>query len=213
MNSKSKKLAVYDWLYEYGFIEMEAAYRATMDSLQARHDDVEARARTYHGLKPDEPVPDPVYDDEGDAPWEFWEEVGEQQRGIRRSADIVRMSFAVALFHYFEKHAADWVPVIKGKDHLQEVENWLTCRGFTPEMATIRELKLVANILKHGPGDSAKRLFKIHPEMFEQVDLGPKINFKPSDKNLIITKENLERYFRAVTKLGPRARRPWDEVT
>lgn len=201
--------AVGTW-FEFSVVEFEAAYKAAMCAIEERYAASEQRMRAYYAIDADSEVGSVGHDDSDGSHFDFWAEVGDEERGVRRAAETIRLSFAIGLFQLFERHASKWVAITKGEEHLPAVETYLRDRGHHPDMETVRELKLVANTLKHGSGPSASRLFQLNPTMFDQEGMTTSADFIPSDQNLIVTDGDLGRYFFAIKNLGPRARRPWD---
>jgi len=85
--------------------------------------------------------------------------------------------YSVGLFHLFEQHAAD-LPLhfldghsYSGEVKLKDVTDWLKAdlsvdvEAFA-SWALIRELRLVANTIKHAEGGSAAALRRCRPELF-----------------------------------------------
>ena len=101
-------------------------------------------------------------------------------------------------------------------DHLKR-ERGCSIESF-PEYATLQELQLVANAVRHGPGASLTRLLKRHPELWRErpdtIRLRPW--YLPDDEptnHFSVSTDALARYERAVTgfwrrisKAGLRAR-------
>ncbi|MDX0438904.1 hypothetical protein [Sinorhizobium medicae] len=195
--------------YELDVVNFEVGYKAAMNAIDERAQSTEERVRELFAIKPGEEFASTPDSQSEEAPFDFWAEVGDEERETDQAADVILRSFLIGLYQLFERHATNWVPSKKGENHLEKVNAFLTTKGFNPNMAAIGELKLVANALKHGAGESANRLFAERPDMFE-VDQETDQSFEPSERNLAVTRLDFERYLRAVRQLGPRARRPWD---
>lgn len=65
----------------------------------------------------------------------------------------------------------------------------------------INELRLVANVVKHGEGDSAQRLGKCKPELFEPWESWHHYGNPLAGGDLFISDDNLEAYFEAAEHL------------
>jgi hypothetical protein len=85
--------------------------------------------------------------------------------------------YSVGLFHLFEQHAADLrlrllnAGSYRKEIKLREVTDWLKAEAVVEvetfgSWSTVRELRLVANTIKHAEGNSAAQLRRIRPELF-----------------------------------------------
>lgn len=82
-----------------------------------------------------------------------------------------------------------------------------------PSWSCIRELRLVANAVKHGEGRSAKRLRKLRPELFvypsfRKRGIGPRpsrIRTPLFGQDFYVTREDFARYHEASVSF-------WDEL-
>ncbi len=92
--------------------------------------------------------------------------------------------FAAALYHAFEQqimlfHRKEVLKPAEENDHklftLSEFQRRLSHSGIDIKMfsswAKIEELRLVANTVKHAEGNSAKRLYTLRPDMFQDPHL------------------------------------------
>ncbi len=127
-------------------------------------------------------------------------------------------TFAVVLFHIYEQH----VMVFHRREVLQPAEEnnaklyqqrifqerlqnlGVDIKTFTA-WATLEELKLVANTVKHADGESAAKLRSIRPDIFEPpkfvgLSFGPMSDvFTPlSGDDLYVSSSDLSRYATAV---------------
>ena len=141
---------------------------------------------------------------------------GELEQVLQTSINFA----AATIFHaHWETPVRDWLgreaPMFgASKTQMKKIEGtkiediaaFLSGHGWTfakaPWFATLDELRLVANTVKHARGDSARELFKRRPKLFwpynmvdEDEHLG---NSEPDGTNLVITPEDFAAYAAAV---------------
>jgi len=160
----SDKAQVEGWLFRRGFEHIRAAYTASVAEFETDIRDSVAFVRTRWRLKDGDPVPLPTTDEEGEAV-DFQDDVYSLTEESAACLRIVRESFVLTLFHYWERQSFIWLrtPVSDGRQYNHAATMaWLTIYVGQPDDLTIDKLRLVANALKHGPGRSAKALGYVH---------------------------------------------------
>lgn len=123
---------------------------------------------------------------------------------------LIRESFAISLFHYWEKQARGWVGE-KYYNH-NKMMSKLIAYGVAPESDALETLLLVANVAKHSAGGSALTLFEKRKDLFKDhagalrippADGEPEAEFQPGYDDLLVSSELLDGFFAAVRKSGP----------
>lgn len=186
--------AIRGLLFYSSFDQIEMAYLKSVPDPADYVRQAEISVRKQNGIAPDEPIPPVEYDEHGDPSNDFHDDIAQLARELASTQNILVGSFTIALFHFIERKANQWLAV-RHYEHL-DVMNWLKTQGSTPDEHALAELQLVTNTLKHGPGRSASALFLLNPGLFDPVErLKP--GFVPSDERLIVTKAMLDRYFDA----------------
>jgi hypothetical protein len=123
--------------------------------------------------------------------------------------------FAAALYHLTEQHLIDLVLRIHNNDQRhnhrpEEAITWFKQAlgldfSMLPSWQTIKELQLVANVVKHGEGGSAAQLRKIRPDLFVYPSLrdrhAPFENLRVETtlfgQDFFVTQEEFETYHKA----------------
>jgi len=122
--------------------------------------------------------------------------------------------YAVALYHLTEQHLIDLHLQMLNSDRRHNLRPEHAKRWFKdtlglalsslPSWTVIEELKLVANVVKHGEGDSAALLRESRPDLFvypsrrghvESFDR-PRIEVSLFGNDFFVTKEKFEQYHR-----------------
>jgi len=199
--AKSGKAGIEGWIFRRGFEHIRAAYAASVAGFETDIRDSVAFVRKRWGLKDGDPVPPPTTDEEGEAV-DFQDDVDNLTEESAACLRIIRESFVLTLFHYWERQSFVWLktPVSSNRhyDHAATMA-WLTTYVGQPNVSTINKLRLVAHALKHGPGRAAKALHAAHPELF-----GPGGGLTdPSNAPLILDEAVINSFFSAVDKSAP----------
>jgi hypothetical protein len=69
-------------------------------------------------------------------------------------------------------------------------------------------LRLTANVAEYSAGNSADKLYKWRPDLFDAAEMS-KMKDKPSYDYLRITDKDLEDFFEAVDTAGPSVKTGW----
>ena len=164
----------------------------------------------------------PLDDDEYDAAAYYADQA--MDKTLAFADMLVSMYFAssalytVGLFHLFEQHAADFLLWLLGcgsdkEVRLKDFTGWLKSDASIEvealgSWATIQELRLVANAIKHAEGTSAAKLRKTRPELFVHPSArdGDKRGHRVKRRirkplfgeDLYLTSDDFSRYSRAV---------------
>jgi hypothetical protein len=118
------------------------------------------------------------------------------------TANEAAKAFALTLDGMFERQLNRWAAAhgraLKGRDVLREVCARI---GDVDMTNNVRELHLVANVVRHGDGGSCSRLKAEAPQLwhsldFDLVDLVP--GPVPDSEELRVGKQDLRRYVRAI---------------
>jgi hypothetical protein len=198
---------LYGLIFDYGFEEISRAYQMSINVQINRKTDAEAVVRKRYRMKPDEPIPEVEYGEDGEPSNDFMEEVGELEQEADSTAQTIRAAFLIGLFHFWERHSNRWVG--RQAYNRRKVVAWLRNQGCSPNDALLKDLELAANCAKHGPGKSANQLFARRPDLFQRPEVNhPLVPFEPSDQSLKINSETLRVFFDAVEKSGPRIKNP-----
>lgn len=143
------------------------AYRASLQGLVHREDEIEAAARAELGLGPTDEWPERNDFDPDDPIGELYERSADLDAQAKRGAPMVRKAFLIALFHAWERHCN---ARLKAKKYLTDRVNEMLLRDGRGALCDeIEVMQLAANCAKHGPGSSAKALFKKRRELFKGV--------------------------------------------
>jgi hypothetical protein len=120
--------------------------------------------------------PSDYYESASDEGLEFYQLMHDTRQGLVNG-------LAAALYHLFEQQlcefyrlvAWDKKAVLSGK----EAEDKLRALGVDiakfPEWASINELRLLANCVKHGEGGSCEQLAALRPDLLERPTVGPRL--------------------------------------
>jgi len=132
---------------------------------------------------------------------DYHDEVSMLDEEFEETSRLIRDTFVITLFHFWERQAGRWVYNLKGLYVHADVMAWLERKGFKPDTDAMQRLQRAANCLKHGPGESCKQLHNTDTTLFEpplrvQKDETPNYRMR-------ITAEVLHEMFAAVWRSGP----------
>jgi len=154
------------------FYKINAIQSTIFERLLPVYNDIEAEAERVANAKLDELGesfnPDTM--DPSDAYEKAWEEGGEHYALQHAMKAEFLLSTATWLFHLFEKDCRAMCPNLYNKpEELQTKfeEMGINYNDQSDWYKTNTELRLVANTIKHGEGNSSRRLKEIRPEYFE----------------------------------------------
>jgi hypothetical protein len=149
------------YTYSHGLRMLEKGYTAARDALLAEMERIETEARVYEeslanggewiGERED-----------GHILWEQSQVYDAQIRDTVQALAEVRAAFVIALYHHWERSAAEWM----GSDSTHEqLAKFCASMGYgpSPDLDAVRHL---ANHLKHGPNSRKNWLDKMrekHP--------------------------------------------------
>ena len=172
--------------------DLHNAYRASLQGLIHREGEIEAAARAELGLGPADEWPERNDFDPDDPIGELYERSADLDAQAKRGAPMVRKAFLIALFHAWERHCN---ARLKPKTyHPHDVNQMLWRDGRGAVCDEIETMQLAANCAKHGPGTSAKALFRKRADLFQGVSS----DHEASDSKLRISDEVLVGFFAAV---------------
>jgi hypothetical protein len=83
---------------------------------------------------------------------------------------------------------------------------FLKAKGLIPDEPMLTALRLTANVAKHSAGDSADRLHRLRPDLFDTAEMA-KWSHPPSYEYLRITDQVLTDFFDAVKNSGPQRKK------
>lgn len=200
-----KKMDAIRFAIDYSAVQ--TAYRSSREGLRARSKDAEAITRKSWGLQQDEELPAEPDENGWSLKDDFWIQVGEVEHESGAADEIIRQSFVIGLFHLWERHANRWCST----DGYSEEKTFAQLKsiGRYPKEDKLRQLRLLAHCLKHGPSSkpsgACNQLCLACPELFkldEPVGAKPSA---PSNENLSVNEELVNELFQAVIQSGPPA--------
>jgi hypothetical protein len=120
----------------------------------------------------------------------------------------IRRSFALTLAALFERQLRSWLLGKLPADEKVKKAKWQALVAFVnrvdisitanPIMDDLDILRLVANAMRHGPGESVEILRRRAPELWNEAHTGPEIN-DPTG-SMRISDDKLERFAEAIMK-------------
>jgi len=162
----------YDSHKNHIFYKIDAVQSTIFDRLLPVYNNIEAEAETVAKAKYDELGknfnPETMY--ESDVIEKAWEEGGEHYILQHAMKTEFLLSTATWLFHLFEKDCRAMCPNLYNKAEELKTkfeEMGINCDNQSDWYKTNTELRLVANAIKHGEGNSSQRLKAIKPEYFD----------------------------------------------
>ena len=189
------------WSFHNGIDEIERAYLAARREPEIQIGKLEAESDR---LKAQVASGELTEIDPRDAE-DFEEHLNELYAESFYTIDLIREAFAIALFHYWERVAKRWMS--GGPDwqyKSREVGNFLERGGYKPNRYELRRLELIANVVKHSQGRSAKELFELDARLFKKAT----IESEASYESLELTDDIFSSLLAAVRSSGPPRDRP-----
>lgn len=105
--------------------------------------------------------------DEGELIYDYGEALGERRDDAEDALDSLRKAFAIVAYHTWERGALRWFKYAKKKpqhaDFIQELKN----NNVQIDEDGLRDLKNLANCLKHNSATSGPDLWNDRPDLFE----------------------------------------------
>lgn len=187
------QLDIRRFLFERGFERLEQAYRSSVKSPANFQMEAEGIIRRQNGIPVGTPIPPVVVDDDGIPSNDYHDDISMLVDEFDSTHMILVESFTIALFHFWEKQANNWLGV-KYYSHSATM-SWLKANNSTPHEADLNKLKLIVNAKKHGEGESANALFNLDPTLFWGHGA---VGFVPSDRNFALTMPMLDGFFASV---------------
>ena len=155
--------------WQFRVREVQQTFALALEVLQARYDDADRIVRERWKLGPNDEIPAIEYDDEGPAPPTFIDDVEAIEHVVGLAIDQMRTSALIALYHRFEQLMNNHLRVTDFQ--MQPSLEALAKMGCTPDEKGLREVRLAANAAKHGRGESAEKLRKRRPDLFNGDEL------------------------------------------
>ncbi|TGT50817.1 hypothetical protein [Mesorhizobium sp. M8A.F.Ca.ET.167.01.1.1] len=174
--------------------EVRHAYSAATNSLKNEKKTSEESIRRALRLGPNDPLPEPETDEEGDYLDDVYDRVAEQVAKAQNVLPFVRKAFVIALFYLWERHCNQRMSV--GHYDHQKAMAWMAAKGLNLQSSTLSQLQLACNCAKHDRGRSCSDLWKLRPDFFN----GVQSEDKASEPRLIITDETFDLFLRAVER-------------
>jgi hypothetical protein len=185
------------------------------DAISKESDQVEREAfeRMGERVAPEDYDPSDFFESAHDEGFEFYELMHDTRQGLVNG-------FAAALYHLFEQQlcefyrlvAWDKEAVLNGKAAADKLRPLGVDVAKFPEWASLNELRLLTNCIKHGEGDSCKELAALRPDLLERPTVGPRLRGprpfveRPlSGDGVYLSREELE-------KIADRLLRFWDHI-
>jgi hypothetical protein len=144
-------------------------------------------------------------DEEGRLIYDRGEHVGEIMAEVEGVLRIVREAFTISLHHFWERELTAKMRIARYDE--SRAFAFLKSSGINPNEAGLTVLRLAANVAKHSEGNSAEKLYKLRPELFDTETM-ERLKDPPGYEHLRITDQMLDEFFDAVRTSGPQ-RRPW----
>src|SRR5579864_5704300 len=202
MPSKLETRAYSIWahLFRYGLDEVRRAYEA------AREASDRDRARLdqeWKNLEQEVTAGRAAFieeDEEGQLIYDRGEHAGEIMAEVEGVLRIVREAFTISLHHFWERELTAKMRIARYDE--SKAFAYLKFSGINPNEARLTVLRLAANVAKHSEGDSAGKLHKLRPEMFD-TEAMKRSKDPPGYEYLRITDRMLDEFFDAVRTSGP----------
>ncbi|WP_457092062.1 hypothetical protein [Microvirga sp. P5_D2] len=184
------------WLFRSKIDDLAMAYAAARKASDDERVSLEARWKTFQAdVAAGKAEMVEEYED-GQLVYDHGEHFGELDSEVETALSLVRQAFVISLHHLWEREINSYM---KTKRYVQEAAfAALAAEGLNVEVVELDRLQLTCNVAKHSSGNSATKLFKKHPTMFN-VD---SVHKEPGYANLIVTDADLESFFEAVRKSG-----------
>lgn len=178
--------------YNMGLEAIVRAYRASQATFKAQHDAAGRRFAEYEAKA----TPEEVLDSD------FGELMGEEIYEAEASIRLVREAFAMTLYHFWEKQAAE---VLGLTSHLFRDLKAAAAADprFGIDVPGLNRLRLIANCVKHAGGSE---LFSLDPTLFDPA-LIPKTATSRNGWHdaLRLRDQDVESAILAVRASGPRS--------
>jgi len=194
------KLGMWSFLFKYKLGELRRAYQAAREASESELAAIEKKWQELEAAVAAGTATITEEDEDGRVVVDWGEQAGEAVSEIEGIQRIYREAFLISLFHFWERELLTRTKKKKISDY--EAFAFLKKSGLTPMEAQLTALRLAANVAKHSEGDSADKLFKSRPDLFDVEEM-LKWNDKPGHEYLLITEEVLEGFFEAVRMSGP----------
>lgn len=188
------------WRYGYGLRELERAYESSRYKSDSELADIHERAQKHQELVDAGKAKWTEEDEEGYPVYDYGEHLGEAAYEEEQVLGIVRGAFAISLHHYIETAIGPRLP--KKKYSHEAAMQWLKGAGWNPDEKTLNELRLAANCAKHGKGGSAKQLYSVRPDMFDERIEG--WGAEPSNDTLALSDAHMKEFFKAAREAVPK---------
>jgi len=139
--------------FNMGLEAIVRAYRASQATFKAQHDAAGRRFAEYEAEATSQEADD----------WDFGEQIGEELYEAEVGIRLVREAFAMTLYHFWEKQAAEVLGLTSHYFRTLEAAAAADPR-FRIDAPGLNRLRLIANCIKHAGGSE---LFSLDPTLFD----------------------------------------------